>query len=920
MRTLYLSFLIGFLSLNACSKDLDNNARASLENSEQNTQPTIAQNLTQVQLNEFADQLDIDYQIISTQTKDSCNILHEKAPCFRSNLYLKSKLNLNNNNWAIYFSHYSPIHFAKSNEFTIERIQGDLHRLEPTAEFTGFETGKEHRIELRSSFWHLSESDLFPNYYIDSPGLKPTVIKSTEATLDADSGLEITTFIRPSDDPIKNHKRTAEDKTPLVDAKWMFDKNASNSAIATARPSIPKVARIIPSPQYLKLTPNKTSILLNKGIQVSTSTFPKAELSSALSYLKKIGIYQSSNGFNIVVEKKDGLSPQAYSLTIDDRKISIEASSTVGVNYALYSLAGLWDKNTKELPQLVINDKPRYDYRGLHLDIARNFHGVETIEKLLTQMAALKLNRLHLHMGDDEGWRLEIQDLPELTEIGAKRCHDLSEQHCLLPQIGSGPYAKDKQYLTMADYRNIVSQAGKRNIEIIPSFDAPGHSRAAVKAMEVRYQKYIAQENPEKALEYRLIETNDSSQYLSIQHYNDNTLNPCIDSTYRFFTKVVTELAKLHSQAGYELKTYHIGADETEGAWEETVSCKSLIANNKLGISSTDDLLRYFITRAAAILSNANIQMGGWNDGLKHVEGTLPTTPVLSYAWTPLFWKGHEAAHRHANLGWKVIVASPDVSYFDFPYEADPKERGFYWASRHSNTQKVFQFMPDNLAAHAEIWNDRNETAYTAEDIDSRLNAGAGFYGLQAQLWTEVTRSQAQVECMLFPRLFALAERAWYKAPWELAYNYQGATYGPDSSHFSNKNKTLRDRDWLGFSAAMPKALENLSQFNIAYRLPTVGAKIEDSRLYANSIWAGLGIEYKFNSDDWRAYTGGSQGMSIAALSTQPTSLKNSNATSKTGTLLLRTTSTDKSRKGRSISIAIPLHTASPALISADGE
>ncbi len=199
-------------------------------------------------------------------------------------------------------------------------------------------------------------------------------------------------------------------------------------------------------------------------------------------------------------------------------------------------------------------------------------------------MAAYKLNRLHLHLADDEGWRVEIAGLPELTDIGARRCHDPSERTCLLAQLGAGPDPSTpvNGYYSRADYIEIVRAAQARHIQVIPSFDMPGHSRAAIKAMEARAARLRAEGKPEaEAGRYLLSEAGNKSVYSSIQHYTDNTINVCLDSAYAFLGKVVDEMAVLHAAAGQPLTRYHIGADETPGAWSASPACAAYEARTE---------------------------------------------------------------------------------------------------------------------------------------------------------------------------------------------------------------------------------------------------------------------------------------------------------------------------------------------------
>src|SRR5690606_18844401 len=153
-----------------------------------------------------------------------------------------------------------------------------------------------------------------------------------------------------------------------------------------------------------------------------------------------------------------------------------------------------------------------------------------------------------------------------------------------------------------------------------PSFDMPGHSRAAIKAMEARYRKYMAAGRPEEAERYLLSDLNDKTVYRSIQYYNDNTLNVCRESTYAFIAKVVDEVKKMHADAGHPLSRYHIGADETAGAWKESPLCAAFLADNEAGITDIGQLGGYFIERVARMLTVRGIEAAGWSDGMGHTD------------------------------------------------------------------------------------------------------------------------------------------------------------------------------------------------------------------------------------------------------------------------------------------------------------
>ena len=411
------------------------------------------------------------------------------------------------------------------------------------------------------------------------------------------------------------------------------------------------------------------------------------------------------------------MAAESYRLEVTGSKIELRAGDAAGAFYGLISLAALIDPRSLSLPRLTLNDGPRFAFRGMHIDVARNFRSRRFILALLDQMANYKLNKLHLHLADDEGWRLAIAGLPELTAIGARRCHDLEENRCLLPQLGSGATSEAGRdgFYSAEDYQAILRAATARHIQVIPSFDMPGHSRAAVKAMEARFRRLTAEGEAAEAERYLLSDPDDQTRYRSTQRYNDNTINVCMASSYHFVGKVIDEVKRLHDRAGHPLTRYHIGADETAGAWLESPRCKAFIAAEKR-LTDAGQLAGYFIERVAAMLDERGIEPAAWSDGMAHpaIE-TLPAI-VQTNSWETLYGGGQRTPHTQLNRGWQVVLSTPDALYYDFPYQADPKEPGYNWATRHIDTRKVFEFMPENLPVHAEFWFDKQDRPFTFDD------------------------------------------------------------------------------------------------------------------------------------------------------------------------------------------------------------
>lgn len=842
------------------------------------------------QIKAFANQLQVTYEVVDNRPDGDCDPKKYDGNCFRGAITLKSPVAFSGSEWRIYFSQMSPIFKDFSEAFDVVHHQGDLHYIEPTEKLTTFNAEESYRIEFKGGFWQISEHDSPPNFYLVYKDAEPVTIESTRAIVDAETGLEYLPHVKAFENKEKQFKRTAEDKSPVATAAYLYERNQS-----LEQSTLDVSSRLIPQPTSITADANKRKLDISEGLKLPQNSLGISLENPAVQRLLQLGvIVNQESEVAINIEKETGLAKEAYELVISERSIDIKASDSVGAFYALQSIAGLYQVGNNDLPLLRISDHPRYSFRGLHLDVARNFRSKAFVFKLLDQMSAYKLNKLHLHLGDDEGWRVEIPDLPELTKLGAFRCHDLTESNCLLPQLGAGI---DKQnsnngFYSITDYQEILKAASERNIQVIPSFDMPGHSRAAVKSMQLRYKNLVAQGKLELAEEFLLSDPQDKSQYSSVQFYSDNTINVCRESSYHFLEKVVSEVALMHKNAGVPMDIYHIGADETPGAWKESPDCKAFMALHDLEV---EELGGYFIERVSLFLEKEGIKVAAWNDGLAEVKVKNMPSSVQANAWTPLFWDGHKAAHKMANQGWDVVVSIPDVTYFDFPYEADPKERGYYWGSRFTNTRQVFEFMPDNLPIHAEIWGDRQSNPMELDDTkqldesgklkSEPLKKGKSFVGMQAHLWSEMVRSDQIAEYLLFPRLMAIAERAWHKAEWEPEYIYEGAVYSKDSGFFTQENKRLREADWRVFANLIgQKEMAKLERADWLFRLPTIGALVEDERLKISSPFPGLKIEYRFVGEEWKRWDGISEPLTVKGKAVE-----------------VRAISPNEKRKGRSL-------------------
>jgi hexosaminidase len=836
--------------------------------------------ISQPALNTLAKTLDVKYSFVSNIETD-CPKLDGKQleDCYTAEVLLTNNSDtqayITDQSWQLNFSQVYPAYASESDDFNLVHINGDLHQITPKRSFKGFKAGETRKVKLWVNEVVLTESELMPNYWLSADNLAPALVLSTKTKIDQDTGLELQPYVVPFN-TVKHIKSTANDINKYASPAWLYQNESAIDTHTTDKSHLPFT--IIPTPKSLKILDQDKRLNLSSGISLSLEgNLTLADISASISRLELLGLDvqvqsgsdKSSSRVLASIElnnnKAEDWQAGHYQLAITAAGIKISAQDNTGAFYGLQSLASLLTVGSSTVPLVEIDDQPRYPYRGQHVDVGRNFHDKAFMITLIKQMAAYKLNKLHLHLAEDEGWRLEIPSLPELTLIGSKRCMSASDENCLQPQLG-GAMASDRDgYYSVADYQEILKVASEHHIQVIPSLDMPGHSRAAVKAMEARYRYYMEQEDEVEATRYLLSDFDDKTKYSSIQNYNDNTLNVCMESTYVFVDRVLEDLKAMHQQAGQPLTLYHIGADETAGAWLDSPQCQALVDDKSNEVNDMKHLGAHFIERVSQMVANKGIAVGGWNDGLGETQAKNMPEQVYSYIWDALPWGAHEKVSEQASRNWNIILSLPDVFYFDFPYQVDPKERGYNWASRRLTTRTIFNFMPDNLPVHAEFRLDTLGQNFVSDDrlrkdeagniIHQPLSKGFDIKGVQGQLWSETIRSEDQAEYMIYPRLLALAERAWHQASWQVPYDHTGKRFDKNTGAFTDELRAERDKKWLAFSQTIGnKELAKLDLADIFYRLPTVGAKVINGELHANVAIKGLAIEYQEKDGNWQVY------------------------------------------------------------------
>ena len=477
---------------------------------------------------------------------------------------------------------------------------------------------------------------------------------------------------------------------------------------------------------------------------------------------------------DVPVRYVEGRQPGWYRLTLGDDP-AIEAADGDGAYYASVTLENLRrNAGGQQVPKAVVEDWPDLPYRGIMLDVSRNFTKKDDVLKLIDILAHYKVNRLHLHFGDDEGWRVEMDGLPELTSYGAYRGiptlnedGTISEPDALMYTYCVTPDRNDTKttgngFYTKADYIEILRYAESRHMLVVPEFDIPGHSRAAVKSMEYRFRTT-------GDATYRLWDPEDTSKYNSAQDYCDNVIDVSLPSTYAFIAKVFDNLIALHAEAGVPLEAVHIGGDEVpDGSWEGSPSCRALMAAN--GVTDVAWLKDYFTNRVLDIAEARGVKIAGWQEVAQNLQPATYERVKRNLGFTN-FWavsRGRDKiGYTFANDGIPVVLSNSSNAYFDLAYNWSKTERGHSWAG-FIDERRSFSLLPYDYYKSVR-WDDKGrmtDLASASEGKPALTPEGKPYIiGVQGQLWSETLRNFDHVTYYLFPKALGLFERGWNAAP-----------------------------------------------------------------------------------------------------------------------------------------------------------
>lgn len=481
---------------------------------------------------------------------------------------------------------------------------------------------------------------------------------------------------------------------------------------------VPCPATIVPGTGNFRFTDKTVFAVENEG-QAEEVRKLTALFGRAAGFTPGVKVGGKKGDIRLVTD--DALKPETYRLDITPRRVSIYASGGQGFYYALQSIRQLLpaaiegEQIAKDadwtIPAMRITDQPRFGYRGLMMDVARFFTPKENLLRIIDCMAMLKLNKLHLHLVDDNGWRIEIKRYPRLTEVGSRRVERPGEVFFDRLNQRQGEPTVEKGFYTQDDIREILAYATARHIEVIPEIEMPAHSNAALAS-------------------YPLLACPVVDKYIGVLpgmggSHADVIFCAGNDSVFTFLQGVLDEVMEL-----FPSKYIHLGGDEARKThWKECPLCQARMKEQ--GLENEEDLQGYFMERMASYVRSKGREAMGWDE---LTNTTIPKDAII-YGWQGM----GNAALKAARLGHRFIMTPARIMYlirYQGPQWFEPVT---YFGN---NTLKdVYDYEPVQKNWTPEI---------------TKL-----LMGVQASLWTEFCTKTEDVDYLVFPRLSALAEVAW---------------------------------------------------------------------------------------------------------------------------------------------------------------
>lgn len=487
---------------------------------------------------------------------------------------------------------------------------------------------------------------------------------------------------------------------------------------------IPQPVSIVENQGYFSLPENIIIESVNKPEMKQVEAFLKERFSTPTSLPVDVKYAAPDATIKLVLNKKADavLGTEGYHLIVTPNNIIIQANQPAGLFYGAQTLVQLFPKEIEsavavpnikwQAPCVSITDYPRFGWRGLMFDVARHFFTKEQVEQYIDEMVRYKYNLLHLHLTDDEGWRIEIKGLPRLTEVGAWNVKKVgyfgtfSEPKPGEPRTYGGFFTQD-------DIKELVKYAKDRFVNILPEIDVPGHSLAAIAAYPDLSCSGGAENHGVSSGE----ELKDWTNHVALV---DDNLCPANENVYVFLDKVITQVAQL-----FPFEYIHMGGDETfKTFWEKSDAIKALMQKEKL--KNMDEVQSYFEKRVEKIVESKGKKFMGWDEILE--GGIAPNAVVMS-------WRGIKGGIRAAKMGHEVVMSPTTFAYLD------------YMQGDSAIEPRVYATL-------------RLKTAYSFEPVPDSVNPKF-IKGGQANLWTEQVYNMRHAQYMTWPRAFAISEDLW---------------------------------------------------------------------------------------------------------------------------------------------------------------
>ena len=614
--------------------------------------------------------------------------------------------------WRLYFSlGLSPV--AEETRVMLTILDGRYGFLEPTAQWQALEPGTSINIQIKN--WLFSGMQLV-----------------------ARQGFHVTRLIDGSEHLLGAPVLLEPDLVPLTRPRntWVrADTPQQDQHLATSLESAPD--EIIPA--------TREQILSSGEINVTSLYVADTSLNSEATYLRKLllqmGVFGEGTPIYLSIEPS---IESSYQLDTATDGINIVGQDESAVFYGIQTFRQLIRVQEAgcTFPGVQVADTPDFEHRAFFLDIARHFQPLDQIKKTIEVMSTYKMNRLQLGISNDEGWRLEIQSVPELTIVGARRSYYRYKPdgtlRALYPAWGDD-HRDYGGFISRNEFVDLLRHAKKHHVEVILEFNLPGHANAIIQSLR-------------QADQWQLIDPEDSSEYRSAQGYTGNVINVGMHDNYRLAKVILEEIKSMYDTAELPMSRIHFGGDEVpEGAWLHSPACRRLpvwntawdVTNPEQAREATQALMAYHYNQITEIAEQVSpgIQTGFW-----HEMGASGGGNTNSYynAWLTADANTH-VIDSFIDRGQKLVISNASFLYLDMPYAMRADEPGLPWAG-YINTKSIYNFDPLGC------W------ALTAGQSSQVL-------GIQAQLWSETVFTTDLMDYYTFPRLLAVAERAWNSRP-----------------------------------------------------------------------------------------------------------------------------------------------------------